>query len=53
MDSEDEKGDEDKGNSFNINRWNAKLPKQTLNKTNILLISFFLSVEVHVQPAPM
>ena len=41
MDKEDEKGDEDKGNSFNINRWNVKLPKQTLNKSNILLISFF------------
>ena len=33
MDSEDETGDEDKGNSFNINRFNVKLT------TNIWLSS--------------
>ena len=35
MGSEDEKEDEDKGNSFNINRWNVKLPKYFLIATNI------------------
>ena len=39
MDSKDEKGVEDKGNSLNINRWNVKLPI-FFKTTNILLNSF-------------
>ena len=40
MDSEDEKEDEDKGNFFNINRWDVELPKVFGITTNIFLNSF-------------
>ena len=40
MDSEDQKEDEDKGNSFNINHWNVKLSNFFLITIYILLNSF-------------